>query len=219
MKTLLISLIAAVAVCGSVRATTLSENVDPNTILNGNSVACNNGTQTDDNTYFRSFAFANFGVTGDFSLSSVSFAIEEASASLPLTVSIYSGTSVTSLGTLIASSSFNVSAQADTFYTLNLSGVVPFSSGGLVMSVYSPASGALFFIGSNSAGQTAPGYILAPDCGITTPTDIAALGFPSDNIILSVTGTQVPEPGTYALIGVGAVLLLGAVRRRRRSAA
>ncbi len=220
-KALLISLLAAVAACGSANAVTLSENVDSTTITNGNSVSCNNGAVNRDNTYFRSFSFANFGITGDFSLTSVTFAIEQASATLPLTVSIYTGTSVTNLGALVASSTFNISAQSDTLYTLNLSGVVPFSSGGLVMSVFSPdgtATNSLFFIGSNAAGQTAPGYILAPDCGVTTPTDLAAIGFPNDHIIMTVTGTQVPEPGTYALLGVGAVLMGSLVRRRKQVA-
>ncbi len=221
MKKFLITLLMVVAVCGSTQAITLSENVDPNTILFGNSVSCNNGVGNTDNTYFRSFAFSNFGITGDFQVSSVTFGIESANAALPLTVSIYQGTSVTSLGALIASSSFTIAAQSLTFYTLNLSGLVPFTSGGLVMSVFSPdgtGNGTLFFLGSNNAGQTAPGYILAPACGITTPTDIAAVGFPDDHILLSVTGTQVPEPGTYALFGIGAVLVGGLIRRRRLAA-
>ena len=39
-------------------------------------------------------------------------------------------------------------------------------------------AGNSFFIGSNAAGQTAPSYLAAAACGVTEPTDTAAIGFP-----------------------------------------
>ncbi|MGI8436250.1 MAG: PEP-CTERM sorting domain-containing protein [Chthoniobacterales bacterium] len=219
MKKSIISLLAAVLACTSAHAVVLSQNVDPTTILAGNSVACGGGGTTTANTWFRSFSFANFGVNGDFSLQSATFGIEQVTGTVPITVSIYAGTSVTSLGTLIASSTFNLTAaQNNTFFTLTLSGTVPFASGGLVMSVGAPdgsANGTAFYIGSNAGGQTGPGYILAPACGINAPTDIAAIGFPNDHILMSVTGTVVPEPSTYAMMGVGGILACAMVLRKR----
>ncbi len=48
--------------------------------------------------------------------------------------------------------------------------------------------GQQFFIGSNAVGQTAPSYLAAADCGVTEPTDTAAIGFPDMHIVMNVTG-------------------------------
>jgi hypothetical protein len=48
-----------------------------------------------------------------------------------------------------------------------------------------------FYFGSNDAGESAYGYILAADCSITNPTNISSLGTtPAPrNLLLTVTGT------------------------------
>ena len=55
----------------------------------------------------------------------------------------------------------------------------------LVVEVFTPngqTAGNSFFIGSNALGQTAPSYLAAADCGVTEPTDTAAIGFPGMHI-------------------------------------
>jgi Secretion system C-terminal sorting domain/HYR domain len=62
----------------------------------------------------------------------------------------------------------------------------------LVLELFTPDGRApannQFFIGSNALGQSAPCYILAADCGITTPTTLAAVGFPNMHLILNAAG-------------------------------
>src|SRR4029079_14722911 len=48
---------------------------------------------------------------------------------------------------------------------------------------------AVFFVGSNSMGQTAPGYLSSASCGIANPMNIATIGFPNMHIVFNVTGT------------------------------
>ena len=50
----------------------------------------------------------------------------------------------------------------------------------LVMEVFTPngeTTGNLLFIGSNADPESAPSYLSAADCGITTPTTTAGIGF------------------------------------------
>ncbi|RLE27116.1 MAG: hypothetical protein DRJ61_17770 [Acidobacteria bacterium] len=65
----------------------------------------------------------------------------------------------------------------------------------LVVEVFTPdgqATGESFYIGSNADGQTGPSYIAAASCGITEPTDTAAIGFPDMHIVMNVTGDVLP---------------------------
>ncbi|HNB33923.1 MAG TPA: HYR domain-containing protein, partial [Bacteroidia bacterium] len=62
----------------------------------------------------------------------------------------------------------------------------------LIVELFTPDGGGSnnsFFIGSNNSAQTGPSYISAADCGITTPTDLATIGFPNMHIILNVNGS------------------------------
>ena len=83
----------------------------------------------------------------------------------------------------------------------------------LVMEVFTPdgtAAGASFFIGSNSLGQTAPSYLQAADCGITSPTPTGSIGFPNVHVLMSVNGTPGQAPSVLevpTLSGTGLALL------------
>ena len=44
-------------------------------------------------------------------------------------------------------------------------------------------------MGANTSGESAPGYLLAADCGTTKPTDINTAAMATVDLILTVTGT------------------------------
>ncbi|MEZ5028890.1 MAG: hypothetical protein R2765_08920 [Ferruginibacter sp.] len=70
----------------------------------------------------------------------------------------------------------------------------------MIVELFTPsgqATGKSFFIGSNAAPQTGPSYLSAAACGVTSPTDVAAIGFPNMHIILNIGGT-VLGPGVVA---------------------
>jgi hypothetical protein len=77
----------------------------------------------------------------------------------------------------------------------------------LVVEINSPngiSAGNTFFIGSNSAGQSAPGYLRAPGttagCNINEPATLVSLGAPNMHMIIDVnyvpSSQALPYPGT-----------------------
>jgi hypothetical protein len=63
----------------------------------------------------------------------------------------------------------------------------------LIVEVLSPdhssQPGTYFYIGATTAGETKPGYVRAPACSINNPTTTAGVGYPSANLVITVTGT------------------------------
>ena len=62
------------------------------TIMDVNSIACNDGLSHSDNSYLRAFTLADFGIYADFTVSSVDIGIESASGAggvQPVTVNLY----------------------------------------------------------------------------------------------------------------------------------
>ncbi len=179
------------APCGTV---TLTESTSQ-AITALNSVSCNNGVGHTDNSYFRAFNLASFG-QGDFNVCSVEVGVEEASSaggSQPITINLYTVASGTFPGgalTPIGTSSTTVADQSLTIVDFPVAG---FAAGtlDLVVEVFTPdgeAAGNLFFIGSNASAETAPSYLQAADCGVTTPMTTAAIGFPNMHIVMNVHG-------------------------------
>lgn len=221
--------------CGPVEIT---ESVDNATVTAGNSVACNAGGVTAENSYYRAFDLAAFGLTS-FSACEVQIGIELAqggggSGAQPLTVNLYANFGAPfpagfPVGySIIGTSSVSVPDQALTIFQIPVTGVMSFP-GELVVEVFIANSvggaGNRFWIGSNNLGETAPSYLRAPGCGIPIPTTLGSLGFPGMQIVMNVEGSEAapaPAPalgsaglvaGSLALIGV-AVL---AWRRRGHS--
>jgi subtilisin-like proprotein convertase family protein len=115
----------------------------------------------------------------------------------PLTVNIYTSSQPFPTGfpgslTLIGTASTTVADQSGTILNVPITGTAPAGSE-LVVEIFTPdgtATGNLFFIGSNSAAETGPSYLSAADCGVTTPTTTAGLGFPDMHTVLNVNGCE-----------------------------
>src|SRR6185503_17820859 len=183
------------------------------TVTTGNSVSCNGGTPGffhSDNSYWRAFSMAGLPT---YNVTSVSFGIETANAAgtgttQPINVRLYvqaTGTFPGGTRTQIATTTVQVADQTLTVLNVPLVAVVPGGTTQLIMEVNSPdgqAAGHSFFIGSNAAAESGPSYLSAASCGITTPTDTAAIGFPNMNIVFNVNGgcvsTPTPTPGVTA---------------------
>ncbi|MEV0716696.1 carboxypeptidase regulatory-like domain-containing protein [Asanoa sp. NPDC050611] len=158
-------------------------------ITTGNSASCNNGLQTQDNKYLRTFKLSDFGITGSFDVSQVQFGVETTTSAQPLSVNLYSlaGDLRYANMTPLGSTDFTAAADADgTIVTVPVEGSVP-AGGTLVVEVDVPAGG-WFFIGSNDQGQTAPSYISSNACSITEPTDTADIDFPGMHLVMNVAG-------------------------------
>ena len=141
-----------------------------------------------------------------YNVTAVSFGVEEATGAggtQPVTVRLYTNSGGAFPGgtrTQIATTTIQVpDAASGTVLNVPLVATVPAGTSELVMEVFTPngqATGNFFFIGSNTAPETGPSYLSAADCGITTPTDTATIGFPDMNIVFNVLGSCVPGTPT-----------------------
>jgi subtilisin-like proprotein convertase family protein len=177
------------ATCGSIVLTQSTSQ----SITTGNSVSCNGDGLHTDNSYFRSFP-----LSADINVCEVQFGIESATGatgSQPVTVNLYTGTGAfpgTFPGsyTQIATSAISVPDQVATIFPAAISGLA-LAGSNLVVEVFTPegqTAGNSFFIGSNGSGESAPSYLQAAGCGVTTPTPTGAIGFPQMQIVMNVVG-------------------------------
>ena len=171
-------------------------------IVDGNSVACNNGFGTTENHYWRAFNMGTFTGGQDYNVTSVSFGIELASSGggtgQPLTVNLYANHGSPFPGgdwqsNLIATSGeINIPDQVDTIFNVPLIVTAPGAALELVMEVTTPDGtvvGNLFFVGSNPDPETGLSYLSAVDCGVPNPTPTGDLGFPNMHIVFDVNGS------------------------------
>ncbi|HPT44058.1 MAG TPA: HYR domain-containing protein, partial [Paludibacteraceae bacterium] len=113
--------------------------------------------------------------------------------------------------TLVGSQIDSIPDTTNAIFTVPISASVP-AGLPLVVELFTPdgqAVGNSFYIGSNSNGQTDTTYLAAADCGITEPTDIAAIGFPGMQIILDINSIGSTTTQMISGLGSGATFPLG----------
>ncbi len=169
-------------------------------IATENSVSCNLGGPDffhAENSYYRVYDLSAMGVSGSFSVQSVIVGIETSAAlgaTQPATVKIHTLTGPLTVAALnqIGTASTQIANATATTITVPVTATAPAGST-LVVELLTPngqATSNSFFIGSNTAAETGPSYIRAPDCGINDPVvaDTVAAGAVM-HIILDVVGT------------------------------
>ncbi|MEZ4858077.1 MAG: PA domain-containing protein [Flavobacteriaceae bacterium] len=164
------------------------------------SVTCNAGGLPTNNSFFRAFDLANdFGIAGDFEVTDVEFAIEAINGPINITLNVYSTTNTFPTGwpagyTLQGTATASVdAADALTVVSAPLVATIP-AGEVMIYEMFIPdqqTSGFVsFFPGSNADGQTDPSYIMAADCGLATPGDLAGIGFPNQHMVMNVVGDE-----------------------------
>ena len=184
--------------------TICTQSLDNVTITAGSIACVNQATNTHvDNSYLRRYSLASQCMsTPGSSIAAVHFGIENATAGAAgagqqmVNVRLYSIDPMATLTfanmSMLIDEPVMVPDQALAIFTAPLSMPVFVPAGDdLVVELFTPdgsTNGNVFFIGSNAAGQTDPGYIAAPGCGANEPTDLAAVGsgFPNMHIVLDV---------------------------------
>lgn len=179
------------------------------------SIACpaaSGGTAA--NNYYRVFDLAAFGITGDFHVTQVSFQVEHcddiagaAGATMAVRVGTYSGVmgdTLTAADMTILASNPNVLVP-EVIEDLGPPAVTPGGTVNAPLSATIPAGSKLlvevdapdgdgtyyFYMGANNDGESAPGYILAPRCSVTVPTNVSTVTSPAVpvHLLLTVSGT------------------------------
>ncbi len=176
-----------------------------NMVIAENSVACGAAGYTAENNYYRVFKLSDHGINTAFHVTQVTFGVQEAGGTQNVTVKIgtYAGTPGPTLDTggtdfggavtQIATTSVAVPATTTgASVPAPITGDIPAGSNLIVevlSSDHSAAGNVYFYLGATNAGETKPGYVRAPTCDIANASTTASLGFPSANLLISVTGT------------------------------
>ncbi len=166
------------------------------TITPGNSVACSGdgGTTTTDNQYLRHFDLDAFSLTSGLDVTDIEFGVEQVNlAALNVTVNLYSWNGVTFTYanlTLIGTATQSVGTGASgTVVSFPVTGSVA-AGDWLVVEIATPDTTGVsgFFIGSNTASETAASYLASVSCGLANPLTFASIGFPGTHIVINVLG-------------------------------
>jgi hypothetical protein len=185
------------------------------TIKAAASIACGNASYTRSNNYYRVFDLPAMGITGAFHVTQVSFQIEHChniAGGSGATVAVRVGTYSAAPGATLANANMTILASNATVSVPevieDVSTTPPTTPGGTVnapITATIPAGSKLLvevdapdginmyklYMGANDGGESGFGYILAPDCTITVPTNISSVAamYPSVHLLLTVTGT------------------------------
>lgn len=199
---------AAPGIDAAPRAFTLTQTTNT-TPVTGTSVACGQPSATPPftglNSYYRVFPLADYpAITGTFHVTGVNFWVEQATAggaasqAAQVKIGSYGGAiggASLDLAQIVPLNAANIQVPNGTLTMVSTPIKADIPAGGkLVVEIFSPDGsgvGNVFYIGATTAGEARPGYIAAPTCssGSTVPKSLASLGFPTDNILITVDGT------------------------------
>jgi hypothetical protein len=167
-------------------AVTLSETTT-DTVYPGAAAFCNKaGTTSRDNHWFRMFRLADFGITTDFTVTSVWFATESINSPNPVDIKVGPFTGPVSVGSPYAANTVTPSSGAtDAPITLTVvaggSFIVEISSTDTFNGSGNPIH--VFHLGATGTGQTVPAYYGSGVC--STPAQQV-----STQYLIDVKGTH-----------------------------
>lgn len=201
IKNLLFAATAFVALSLGVNAqeTVLTQNTNPTSVVEGGGVGC----EEFPNSYSRSYVLSDYEITTDFTVTEIEFGMQTYTAGDEVTITL-STTSQSYPGgypdalTELFSETFTWTENGD--FVLKQVPITPTlvtAGSELVVEI----SGAIW-CGGNSEGQSAPVYLFAAGCGVTTPTSTADIGFEDSNIIINVKGTTDASTENFAKLGL-----------------
>ena len=174
---------------------------------------------TSDQSWWRAFNLADFGITGSLTVTSVEFAVRLAQAphlggSQPVRVDLFQapagsrpalGLELRGSGETMVLDHWYMESSPVYLPEAPVQGVID-AGASLVVSVTPPDhssafpyGGDYFYIGYNAFGETDPSYLMAPSCGIETPMTFAELGAsPEQRSVVMIVHGVLGATGCYA---------------------
>lgn len=189
----------------------LSHSTD-NITNNGGGVACAQAPTTADNIFSRSYIPSDFGFTGDFFVMGARFAPVftdvSGGADAEYIVRISSTDAPYPTGTLTLLGETTVilaAADSGIFQEVMLDAAAIVDAGTEIVVEIDIADNVDpeqfdARIAINNLGQNAPSFIFSVACGLTTPTDFAAINFPDNHLILDLIGDENLSAGDDATL-------------------
>ena len=180
----------------------ITQNVDPNTIVAGTSVACV-GAQTTDTGWWRLYDISAFN--NQFCTKNVDYGVETAvGPTQNITANVFcldNGLPFLTVFLVLAGTNSQPQPDADlAFFNVPVTGCCDTQTQQMAVELLSDncqetGTCQTLFIGCNDLGQTAPSYITADDCGVIDPVDMALIGFPDSHVIQVVNGNDESDGG------------------------
>lgn len=203
MKKITLLAFAVILTVAAQAQTLLTQSLDPVTVTDGG-VACWDGTggTYSSNSFFRAYDLADFGVSGSFVISEVQYGQGTADDGKIINLNVYtaSSTDLTSATLSLVGSTTHVSSAADDLSLVTVPMATTIPAGSIVVfEVNAPDSGTntgeTYFPGINAAGENDDSYLMAEDCGLTTPNTTTSIGFPDNQYVMNVLGDEVLSVG------------------------
>ena len=168
-----------------------------NNVITTATLSCGNNNRTSQNDFARLYNLTALGYR-KFQVTKVSFAVHGfqlgTASNLPVSVKVYASTGGTSDAnlTLKVEASINITAaMVGTVVEVPLTTPAEVTSPEMLIVVSAPdglSTSTGLYLGGNSNGQTAPGYIKAASCGATNFTSYNDVGAANQHLILFPTG-------------------------------
>jgi hypothetical protein len=180
---------------------TLAQTSD-NTVAAAKSLACGNATSgwTSENSWYRVFPLASFGITGPFHVNEVSFGVQESGTAVQqvqVKLGTYAGTPGATIDTALISNLGATTVNVPVTTTgqtviAPITATVP-ANGQLVVEVFTAdhtSTTTHFYMGASAGTEMAPGYLRAPACAFPQPQSMKAINASAGALIITVTGTH-----------------------------
>ncbi len=168
-----------------------------NNVITTATLSCGNNNRTSQNDFARLYNLTALGYS-KFQVTKVSFAVHGfqlgTASNFPVSVKVYASTGGTSDAnlTLKVEASINITAaMVGTVVEVPLTTPAEVTSPEMLIVVSAPdglSTSTGLYLGGNSNGQTAPGYIKAASCGATNFTSYNDVGAANQHLILFPTG-------------------------------
>jgi hypothetical protein len=210
----------------------ITQSVDPNTLVQGTSVACGSAGVQTENAWWRLFDLDDdHGFTSDFCAENVDYGIESSVGPIETNVRVYClDEGLPFLLQFLTLEAEAAQAQPDAsleFFNIALPHPACCDAATQDMAVSvgndedcsTTGNCTTYYIGCNDLGQTASTYLSSESCGVIDPIPTEAIGFMDAHFVLVVNGADNGLPddgggagddggGVPATTGVGLVLLV-----------
>lgn len=163
-------------------------------------IGCNDGTETVKNEFYRVYDLNALGITTTFTVSKVSFGLYSYDGQGDIDVSAAVGTYTGTISTSTLSGTFtpignptpvNLSNGSNMMIDVPMTEAIPGGSQLYIEIIATAGVGDTFFLGANTAGESATGYVQnkSTQCGQGSPTNATTADGSTTNLIMNVTGT------------------------------
>ena len=203
MKKITLLVFATMLSVASQAQVLLTHSEDPVNVTDGGVACWNSGTGSySENSFFRSYALADYDITGSFDITELQYGQGSADNGKLIFLNVYTVNQTdlnTAIFTLIGGTS-HISSAADDLSLIKVPFTASIPAGSIVAFEVNAGDsngnpGEKYFPGNNAAGEDADSYLQAEDCDIFEPTPVGQIVAP-EFYVMNVLGNEVLSVGS-----------------------